>query len=58
LNNTQRRLYLHNWAIFTAGSELESIKEVKWYFGDMTREKVLQTLDFVNVMTEFGGSRS
>ena len=54
MNNTQRRLYLHNWAILTAGSELESINEVKWYFGDMTREKILQTLDFVNAITELG----
>lgn len=44
MDDTQRRLYLNNWAI------LITENEIKWYFGDINKEKMEQTLDFVTFM--------
>jgi hypothetical protein len=48
MNKDQRRLYLNNWAIFTAEND------VKWHFGDIDQEKLEQTLDFVRSVSRLG----
>lgn len=48
LNETSRRLYLNNWAILSADNE------VKWHFGDIAGERLLQTLYFVNALGKLG----
>ena len=45
---SQRRLYLNNWAILTENHE------VKWHFGDIQGDKLLQTVDFVNSLSRMG----
>ncbi|MHA2305275.1 MAG: hypothetical protein ACXACU_07755 [Candidatus Hodarchaeales archaeon] len=47
--NSHRRLYLNNWAILTEADE------VKWHFGDIKGDKLLQTIDFVNALSRMGG---
>ncbi len=48
MRTDQRRLYLNNWAILTAEHE------VKWHFGDIDKEKLEQTLDFVKSVSHLG----
>ncbi len=48
--NSHRRLFLNNWAILTEADE------VKWHFGDIEGEKLLQTVDFVNALSRMGSS--
>ncbi|MFW9994973.1 MAG: hypothetical protein ACFFD4_23225 [Candidatus Odinarchaeota archaeon] len=43
-----RRLYLNNWAILTAENE------IKWHFGDLDKDKLQKTLDFVNSISKLG----
>lgn len=44
----QRRLYLNNWAILSAENE------VKWHFGDISQEKLEQTVDFIEALAKLG----
>ncbi len=44
----QRRLYLNNWAILTTENE------VRWFFGDITEERLQQTVDFVRALARLG----
>ncbi|MFX0125321.1 MAG: hypothetical protein ACFFAE_16960 [Candidatus Hodarchaeota archaeon] len=48
LNKSSRRLYLNNWAI------LSSENEVKWHFGDIDDERLIQTLYFVDALGKLG----
>ncbi|MFX1283590.1 MAG: hypothetical protein ACFFB5_08040 [Promethearchaeota archaeon] len=48
MDNNTRRLYLNNWAILAAENE------AKWHFGDITEERLLQTLYFVNALSKLG----
>ena len=48
MNETSRRLYLNNWAILSAENE------VKWHFGDIDDERLIQTLYFVNALGKLG----
>ncbi|UCG01395.1 MAG: hypothetical protein JSW11_17470 [Candidatus Heimdallarchaeota archaeon] len=48
MNTDQRRLYLNNWAILTTENE------VKWHFGDIDKEKLDQTVDFVKSVSRLG----
>lgn len=50
MKNSHRRLFLNNWAILTEADE------VKWHFGDIEGEKLLQTVDFVNALSRMGSS--
>ncbi|MFX0087304.1 MAG: hypothetical protein ACFFAU_16760 [Candidatus Hodarchaeota archaeon] len=49
MTTSQRRLYINNWAILIEESE------VKWHFGDIQGDKLLQTVDFVNALSRMGG---
>jgi hypothetical protein len=46
--NDTRRLYINNWAI------LAERDQVRWSFGDITEEKLHQTLYFVNALSKLG----
>ncbi|MHA1167027.1 MAG: hypothetical protein ACTSRU_04335 [Candidatus Hodarchaeales archaeon] len=48
MNDDTRRLYLNNWAILTADSE------ILWHFGDIKEKQMHQTLDFVNSLSKLG----
>ncbi|UCG01396.1 MAG: hypothetical protein JSW11_17475 [Candidatus Heimdallarchaeota archaeon] len=48
MNETSHRLYLNNWAI------LSSENEVKWHFGDIDDERLIQTLYFVKALGKLG----
>lgn len=43
-----RRLYIDNWAVLTAGDQ------VKWHFGDIDQEKLLQVLSFIKALSGLG----
>ncbi|MFX0182583.1 MAG: hypothetical protein ACFE95_05815 [Candidatus Hodarchaeota archaeon] len=46
--NDTRRLYINNWAI------LAESDQVRWHFGDITEDKLHQTLYFVNALSKLG----
>lgn len=46
--NQTRRLYLNNWAILTEENE------TRWHFGELSQEKLDQTVDFVNALSKLG----
>lgn len=48
LDETSRRLYLNNWAILAADNE------VRWHFGDITEERLIQTIYFVDALGKLG----
>ena len=48
MDNSQRRLYLNNWAILTIEDEM------KWHFGDISKEKLQQTVDFISALANLG----
>lgn len=46
--SSTRRLYINNWAI------LAEMNQIRWHFGDISEEKLLRTLHFVNALSKFG----
>ncbi|MFW9854726.1 MAG: hypothetical protein ACFFFG_06680 [Candidatus Thorarchaeota archaeon] len=46
--NSNRRLYIDNWAVFTAENQ------VNWHFGDIDQEKLIQVVSFIKALSSLG----
>lgn len=54
MTSSQRRLFLNNWAILTEERD-DRTTEVKWHFGDIKGDKLLQIVDFINALSRGSG---
>lgn len=43
-----RRLYINNWAILAVKGQ------IRWHFGDISEDKLVRTISFVNALSTFG----